>query len=133
MDQCTSTKGHAMTDADGDVATTATSHEVVTLCGSMRFFPQMLHAAADLTAQGCIVLAPFKVVSPKDQDGDLKGVLDRLHLAKIDMAVRVVVITDQTGYIGESTHREMAYATSAGKPVHIRTFTVPSTADLPPR
>jgi hypothetical protein len=99
--------------------------DIVTICGSMRFFPQMLQAAAELTAQGHIVLAPFAVVAPEDQDGEHKSMLDRLHLQKIGMSSRVVVVTDQDGYIGESTRREMAYAAMAGKGVDIREFTVP--------
>jgi hypothetical protein len=99
--------------------------DVVTICGSMKFFPQMLEAAANLTAQGHIVLAPFSVVAPKDQDGEFKAMLDRLHFQKIDMASRIVVVTDQNGYIGESTRREMAYAASTGKAFDVQAFDVP--------
>ena len=103
----------------------AEAPEIVTLCGSMRFFPQMLEAAAELTAQGCIVLSPFSVVAPEDQGGDFKAMLDQLHLRKIDLASRGLVVTDQDGYVGESTRREMVYATSAGKVVEVRAFAVP--------
>ena len=99
--------------------------DVVTICGSMRFFPQMLEAAAELTAQGCIVLAPFSVVQPEDQGGDFKAMLDRLHFRKIDMSSRIVVVTDQNGYIGDSTRREMGYALSSGKGMDVREFALP--------
>jgi hypothetical protein len=102
--------------------------EIVTICGSMKFFPQMLEAAADLTAQGAIVLAPFSVVAPEDQDGTLKAMLDELHLRKIDMASRILVITNQSGYLGDSTHREMAYAIRTGKDVDVREFHVPGSS-----
>lgn len=42
--------------------------------------------------------------------------LDMLHLRKIDLADRVLVI-NPGGYIGESTSREIAYARANGKPV----------------
>jgi hypothetical protein len=45
-----------------------------------------------------------------------KAVLDALHLRKIDLADRVLVV-NPGGYIGESTGREIAYARAAGKPV----------------
>jgi hypothetical protein len=101
--------------------------EVVCLCGSMRFLPLILLVAAEETARSVVVLAPFTVVAPGEQDGELKAMLDRLHRHKIDMADRVVVVTDQTGYYGASTTAEIAYATRAGRPVEIRAITAPAT------
>lgn len=94
--------------------------EVVTLCGSMRFFPLMLEVAAEETAAGRIVLAPFAVVAPEDQGGEFKARLDELHRRKIDMADQVVIVTDRSAYFGASTAEEIAYATDAGKPVSFR-------------
>ncbi|MGY1946628.1 hypothetical protein [Nocardia asiatica] len=93
--------------------------EMVTLCGSMRFFPLILDVAAELTAAGVIVLSPFKTVAPEDQASELKQRLDALHLWKIRLADRVVIVTDETGYMGESTQREKAYAEQVGKPVEV--------------
>lgn len=42
--------------------------------------------------------------------------LDMLHLRKIDLADRVLVI-NPGGHIGESTGKEIAYAGANGKPV----------------
>lgn len=42
--------------------------------------------------------------------------MDELHLRKIDLADRVIVM-NVGGYIGDSTRREIAYATARGKPV----------------
>jgi 8-oxo-dGTP diphosphatase len=99
----------------GGAATT----EVVTLCGSMRFLPLMLDVAAEETAAGRIVLAPFAVVAPEDQDSEFKAMLDALHRRKIDKADRVLVVTDATGYYGTSTRAEIAYATERGIPVEL--------------
>ena len=44
-----------------------------------------------------------------EQLAKVKIDLDVLHLAKIDMADRILVL-DVDGYIGESTRREIAYA-----------------------
>lgn len=93
---------------------------IVTICGSMRFFDQMLQVAADETAKGNIVLVPFPVAD--DQVGGLRGMLDRLHFEKIDMAEQVVVVTNQYGYIGVSTRNEMDYAIRSDKSVDVRKF-----------
>lgn len=94
--------------------------EVVTLCGSMRFFPQMLQIASELTCRGMIVVAPFATVKPEQQASRVKRGLDALHLDKIAMADQVVVVSDSTGYYGESTGREINYANDLGKTVTYR-------------
>ena len=98
---------------------------IVTICGSMKFFDQMLQVAADETAAGNIVLAPFSVVAPEHQDSDFKAMLDRLHREKIDMAEQVIVVTNQHGYTGMSTKREMGYAIAQGKEFDVREFELP--------
>lgn len=70
-----------------------------------------------MTLAGVIVLAPTEADAPVT--GEEKAVLDNLHLQKIDLADRVLVV-NPGGYVGESTSREIAYARAAGKPV---TFT----------
>ncbi|HVQ17538.1 MAG TPA: hypothetical protein VMT27_00725 [Actinomycetes bacterium] len=79
----------------------------------------MLAANRDLTFAGAIVVAPgvFTHREPAEKVTDeQKATLDALHLRKIDMADRVLVI-NLGGYIGESTSREIAYARATGKPV----------------
>ena len=93
--------------------------DVVTLCGSMRFLPLMLDVAAEETAAGRIVLAPFAVVATEDQGSEFKAMLDAVHRRKIDMADRVLVVTDATGYYGTSTRSEIAYATERGIPIEL--------------
>ncbi len=72
----------------------------------------MRAANRDLTLAGAIVLAPCEAeVAPTPEQ---KAVLDELHLRKIDLADRVLVV-NPGGYVGESTAREIAYARAAGK------------------
>lgn len=92
--------------------------EVVTICGSMRFFNDMLKVASELTNQGKIVLAPFTVVAEKEQGSKPKVALDELHFKKIDMSDSVIVVT-RDGYIGASTQREIEYSISLSKQVNI--------------
>jgi hypothetical protein len=88
--------------------------EIVCICGSTRFADQMRAANRDLTFAGVIVVAPGEVdEAPSDEE---KAALEALHLRKIDLADRVLVV-NPGGYVGESTSREIAYARATGTPV----------------
>lgn len=95
--------------------------EVVTLCGSTRFRAEFDAADEQLTLSGFIVLRPgvWGHSKPVALDPAAKAELDRLHLAKIDMSDRVVVICPDR-YIGESTLREIMHATKVGKVIEYR-------------
>ena len=88
--------------------------EIVCICGSTRFIDEMRAANRELTFAGVIVVAPGEAgeVITDEQ----KTALDALHLRKIDLADRVLVV-NPGGYLGESTNREIAYARATGKPV----------------
>jgi len=74
----------------------------------------MRAANRDLTLAGVIVLAPCEAdVAPTPEQ---KAILADLHLRKIDLADRVLVV-NPGGYVGESTAREIAYARAMGKVV----------------
>lgn len=88
--------------------------EIVCICGSARFAAQMRAANRELTFAGVIVVAPGEADGPVTDEQ--KSVLDALHLHKIDLADRVLVV-NPGGYVGESTSREIAYAHASGKPV----------------
>ena len=101
--------------------------EIVCICGSTRFVDEMRTANRDLTFAGVIVVAPGVFLRAEDHQDALltneqKAALDALHLRKIDLADRVLVV-NPGGYIGESTSREIAYAQATGKPI---SFTDPS-------
>ncbi|MET7282623.1 hypothetical protein ABZS29_30625 [Kribbella sp. NPDC005582] len=87
--------------------------EIVCICGSVRFEQEMRAANRELTLAGAIVLAPGVFEPIADEQ---KTALGALHLRKIDLADRVLIV-NPGGYIGESTTREIAYARAAGKPV----------------
>lgn len=92
--------------------------EVVCLCGSTRFRAEFETVNRRLTLAACIVLAPgvFGHAEGVVVDEEDKVALDRLHLAKIDLADRVFVVNPR-GYVGDSTRAEITYATSLGKSV----------------
>ncbi|WP_425555004.1 hypothetical protein [Gryllotalpicola daejeonensis] len=86
----------------------------------MRFTPEMRAANRDLTLAGAVVIAPGEVDAPISEAQ--RAALSALHLRKIEMADRVLVV-NPGGYIGQSTRKEIAYAKSVGKPV---SFTHPA-------
>ncbi|MFF9569991.1 hypothetical protein [Streptomyces sp. NPDC014685] len=96
--------------------------EIVCICGSTRFVDEMRAVNRALTLAGVIVVAPGEaneLITDKQ-----KMALDALHLRKIDLADRVLVV-NPGGYIGESTSREIDYAHATGKPI---SFTDPTPA-----
>ncbi|WP_394426897.1 hypothetical protein [Streptomyces sp. SGAir0957] len=88
--------------------------EIVCICGSTRFVEEMRAANRALTLAGVIVVAPSEVDGPVTEEQ--KTALAALHLHKIDLAERVLIV-NPGGYIGESTSREIAYAHATGKPI----------------
>jgi hypothetical protein len=96
--------------------------EIVCICGSARFADEMSAANRDLTWAGAIVVAPAVFPRAGDHEAaevitdEQKAALGDLHLRKIDLADRVLVV-NPGGYLGESTSREIAYARATGKPV----------------
>ncbi len=96
--------------------------EIVCICGSIRFADEMQAANRELTFAGVIVVAPGILPRGDDHDADelitdeQKTALGALHLRKIDLADRVLVV-NPGGYIGETTSREIAYARTTGKPI----------------
>jgi hypothetical protein len=74
----------------------------------------MREANRELTLKGVIVLAPSE--ADEAPTPDQKAVLDALHLSKIDLADRVLVVNPD-GYVGESTRKEINHARALSKPV----------------
>ena len=93
--------------------------KVITLCGSTRFKDEFLESQKRLTLEGNIVISVGLFGHSGDDEVWTEGVkdmLDRQHLAKIDLADEIFVV-NVGGYIGESTRREIAYADYRGKSI----------------
>ena len=98
---------------------------IVTICGSMRFYHQMLTVAEELTLDGFIVLMPFVRKEPfmeadVNHPGNVIERLDAQHKRKIDFATSIVVVSDDSGYYGDSTRSEIDYAQSQRKTITYR-------------
>jgi hypothetical protein len=93
---------------------------IVCLCGSSRFRAEYEFEADRLTHEGFIVLTIhcFKGQHREvpGMDGAVRESLDELHKRKIDLADSVYVL-NVSGYVGDSTRSEIAYAEAHGKPI----------------
>jgi hypothetical protein len=100
------------------VATVADGPTIVCLCGSTKFKDAFTQANREETLAGKIVLSVGFFAH--SGDGPLsdteKAALDDLHLRKIDLASEALFL-NVGGYIGSSTHRELAYAIFTNKKV----------------
>ena len=98
---------------------------IVCLCGSTRYGDAFAAANLERTLAGEIVLSigcnmrDDDVFAGRDEAelAQIKAGLDELHKRKIDLADYCLVVSDETGYFGESTRGEIAYAVAQGKPV----------------
>ena len=69
--------------------------KVITLCGSTRFKEHFLEVQKKLTLEGNIVISVGMFGHAGDEEAlqyEVKAMLDRQHLAKIDLADEIFVI-----------------------------------------
>ena len=91
--------------------------EVITICGSMRYSNQMMKIAYDLELQeGYAVIQCVYNVDGKKYEGLDATILDKIHRKKIDISDAIYVVNINR-YIGNSTRKEIEYATKQGKKV----------------
>ena len=91
----------------------------ICLIGSTKFKDQFVDANRRLTAAGHVVytVAFHSHAEGEEPSADLKETLDLVHLCKISNSQVVFVITDATGYFGESTRRELKWARMNGQSI----------------
>lgn len=99
--------------------------KIICLSGSSRFIESFAVIAWEFEKAGNITVGLHYLPPSYSQEhipdhlAEHEGVakrMDELHLRKIDLADEVFVI-NVNGYIGESTSREIDYATKLGKPI----------------
>lgn len=106
---------------------------IICFCGSSRFCREMAVIRWEYEKMGYITLGLHLLPEGYNEEyeeleasgmieghlAEFEGVaeaMDELHLRKIDISDEVLVV-NIGGYIGESTAREIDYATAQGKPV----------------
>lgn len=93
---------------------------VVCLCGSTRFRAEYAKAFYDEEHAGRIVLSvPCYKDDPCCKTAEDHARLDRLHLAKIDLADEILVI-NPGDYVGDSTRNEISYGQANGKRIRFQ-------------
>ena len=93
------------------------NYKIITLCGSTRFKDAFLKVQKRLTLEGKIVISVGLFGHSGDDEvwaEGIKEMLDDMHLRKIDLADEIFVI-NVGRYIGDSTRKEIEYATASGK------------------
>jgi hypothetical protein len=93
--------------------------KVITLCGSTRFKKAFMEWNARLTLQGNVVfsVAMWSHGARIEPMPEQKQLLDTIHLEKIRRSDMIFVL-DVGRYIGESTRKEIEFATREGKGVY---------------
>lgn len=92
------------------------------LIGSTRFKELYFQANRELTAKGHIVYTVAFVTSaaePTPVSDEEKEILDLVHLRKIMESDGVVLITDESNYVGDSTRRELIWAQMLEKSLYM--------------
>ena len=100
--------------------------KVIVLCGSSKFCQPMavcawlLEKHEGAITMGRHLLAEFyfrrSVPHNLAEHEGVADAMDELHLRKIDLADEIFLV-NCNGYIGDSTRREIAYATKRGLPI----------------
>lgn len=95
---------------------------IVTLCGSTKFFTECMEINRRLTFDGWIVLmcGSWGHSYHKDLEGN-SGInyenVKTLHYKKILLSQAIVVVSDKSGYIGNSTKAEVAFCEHHNIPI----------------
>ncbi len=92
----------------------------ICLCGSTRFKNEWLEANVALTLDGHVVysvavMTHFDDVAIAESN---KEILDLVHKRKILESDAVVIVSDDTGYYGDSTKSELQWAAILGIPIY---------------
>ena len=91
------------------------------LCGSTRFREQFLQLNLQLTLAGHVV---YSVAAFHHSDHDFtptdaqKVVLDLVHLEKVAASDAIVIATNEQGYVGASTKKEIMWAMARRKSIY---------------
>jgi hypothetical protein len=97
--------------------------QIITLCGSTKFKREFEEINQKLTLDGNIVLScgVFGHADGIELSLEQKNALDELHRLKISMSDVIGVIV-KANYIGNSTMREIEFASRNGKQIQIYNF-----------
>lgn len=93
--------------------------KIIAVCGSLRFYKEMIEMAEKMELQGNCMLMPIYNPNKPSKDSFTEEealMLDKMHKERIKIAEAILVV-NVDNYIGESTKKEIEYAKSLNKEV----------------
>lgn len=93
--------------------------KTITVCGSLRFYKEIVEIALKMELEGNCMLVP--IYNPYNTDkyaftAEEMKMLSKKHYEKIKLSDAILVV-DVDGYIGSSTSKEIEYAKSLNKEI----------------
>lgn len=93
--------------------------KVITVCGSLRFYKEMMKITEKVELQGNCMLVPIYNPSKPNKDAFTEEealMLDKMHKERIKLADAILVV-NVDDYIGSSTKKEIEFAKSLNKEI----------------
>ena len=93
--------------------------KIITVCGSLRFYKEMMEITEKMELQGNCMLVPIYNPTRPNKDDFTKEealMLDKTHKERIKLADAILVI-NVDGYIENSTKSEIEFAESLNKEI----------------
>lgn len=93
--------------------------KIITVCGSLRFYKEMMEVTEYMELQGNCMLVPiYNPSKPSKDDFSIEEakILDQMHKKRIELADAILVV-NVNNYIGSSTTKEIEYAKNLGKDI----------------
>ena len=87
--------------------------KIITVCGSMKFYKEMMEITEKMELQGNCMLTPIYPTKP-DKDAyteDEVVILDKMHKEKIKLS-DAILVANVDNYVGSSTKSEIEFAKS---------------------
>ena len=93
--------------------------KVITVCGSLRFYTEMMEVTEKMELEGNCMLVPIYNPSKSSKDDFTEEealMLDKMHKERIKLADAILVV-NVDGYIGNSTSKEIEFAKALNKEI----------------
>lgn len=93
--------------------------KVITVCGSLRFYKEMMEITEKVELEGNCMLVPIYNPNKPNKDAFTEAealILDKMHKERIKLADAILVV-NVDGYIGSSTKSEIEFAKSLNKEI----------------
>ncbi len=93
--------------------------KIITVCGSLKFYKEMMETTEKMELQGNCMLVPIynpNKASKDDFTEEEALMLDKMHKERIKLSDAILVV-NVNGYIGSSTKSEIEFAKALNKEI----------------